>query len=40
MEAEEISQSQLLITPLKPGDPATLPRTTEGLAIKQEQIYL
>lgn len=35
-----MSLSKLLGTTVKPTEPATLPRTTEALAIKQEHIYL
>lgn len=35
-----MSLSRLLVATVRPTEPAILPRTTEGLAIKQEQIYL
>ena len=40
MEAEKLSIPQIRVTTAKPTEPATLPRTREGFAIKQEQIHL
>lgn len=39
MEAEKISVPRVVVTTAKSG-PATLPRTREGFAVKQEQIHL
>lgn len=40
MEAEKISIPKVIVTTAKPTIPAKLPRTSEGFAIKQEQIHL
>lgn len=40
MEAEKISLPKVVVTTAKSTEPATLPRTREGFAIKQEQIHL
>lgn len=40
MEAEKISVPKVVVTTAKSPEPATLPRTREGFAIKQEQIHL
>lgn len=40
MEAEKVSRPKVIIATAKPTEPATLPRTREGFAIKQEQIHL
>lgn len=40
MEAEKLSRPKVIITTAKPTEPATLPRTREGFATKQEQIHL
>ena len=40
MEAEKISVPKVVVTTAKSTEPATLPRTREGFAIKQEQIHL
>lgn len=40
MEAEKISVPKVVVTTAKSTEPATLPRTREGFAIKQEQVHL
>lgn len=40
MEAEKLSRSKVIIATAKPTGPATLPRTREGFATKQEKIHL
>lgn len=40
MESEKISIPKVVVTTAKSTEPATLPRTREGFAIKQEEIYL
>lgn len=40
METEKMPIPKVIVTTAKPTEPATLPRTREGFAIKQQQIHL